>query len=108
MQQFYAKLKQVAAEIDNTLSEHVSNLHKKAEKTLWALEKKMINAEIKKLEAEKRKLVKIKSKFFPNNSLQERIENFAPYYAKYGEEWINQIYEASLSIEPQFGILELK
>ena len=32
---------------------------------------------------------KLKQQLFPNNSLQERIENFMPFYAKWGAAFID-------------------
>ena len=34
---------------------------------------------------------KIKTQLFPNNSLQERVENFATYYSKYGKLFISDL-----------------
>jgi len=35
---------------------------------------------------------KSKQKLFPgNNSLQERYDNFIPFYLKYGQDWIDKI-----------------
>ena len=47
-------------------------------------------------------------KLFPENSLQERVENFMPYYAKNGDEFLQSIFNASGVFEQQFCILREK
>ena len=42
---------------------------------------------------------------FPNNNLQERVENLMPYYAIWGKDFIRMIYEHSNGLEQEFGIL---
>ena len=45
-----------------------------------------------KKETELNRIAKIKQKLFPNNdSLQERYDNFIPYYLKYGPDWIDTL-----------------
>ncbi|MFZ1453760.1 MAG: bacillithiol biosynthesis BshC, partial [Ferruginibacter sp.] len=70
------------------------------------LEKKMLRAEKKKFEAQQRQLHKLRSQLFPHNNLQERIENFMPFYAKWGKDFIKIIYDNSLALEQEFVILE--
>ena len=50
----------------------------------FALEEKIMRAQKKKHEAAVQQIQKIKEKLFPNGELQERVENFIPYYLKYG------------------------
>ena len=102
---YYAELKIVAAAVDTTLAGHVENLCVKALKKINALEKKMLRSEKIKFEAEQRQLHKIKKLLFPGNSLQERIENFIPYYAKWNKGFIKILYENSLGLEQQFTII---
>jgi len=40
--------------------------------------------------------------------LQERVENIASFYAKYGSVIFNEIYNHSLTIEQQFAILNIE
>ncbi|MEP6677287.1 MAG: bacillithiol biosynthesis cysteine-adding enzyme BshC [Ferruginibacter sp.] len=103
--QYYASLKTVAAAVDITLTAHAENLCSKALKKIEMLEKKMLRSEKLKFEAQKRQLHKIKSLLFPDNGLQERVENFIPYYAQWGHEFIEQVYKNSLALEQQFCIL---
>jgi bacillithiol biosynthesis cysteine-adding enzyme BshC len=101
----YNKVQAVAGAIDPTLSKHVLALHAGAKKKVEQLERKMMNAEKKKFEAQQRQVEKIKALLFPNNSLQERVDNVLPFYAVYGKEFINMLYQHSLGLQQEFCIL---
>ncbi len=103
----YQQLKNITANIDTTLAQHTEALQTKALKPLYALEKKMLRAEKRRFESEQRQIETLKSDLFPNNSLQERIENFSTYYAKYGKDWLQLIYNQSLTLEQQFTVVKL-
>ena len=102
---FYSELRKTAGAVDTTLQPHTEALEKQALKKVEALEKKMLRAEKKKFEAQQRQLHKLKSQLFPYDSLQERIENFMPFYAKWGKEFIGTLYNNSLTLEQDFVIL---
>ncbi|MBL0183315.1 MAG: bacillithiol biosynthesis cysteine-adding enzyme BshC [Chitinophagaceae bacterium] len=108
LEEFYTKLRTTAGAVDITLQRHTETLHKKALDKLEALEKKMLRAEKKKFEAQQRQLHKLKEQLFPHNSLQERIENFMPFYAKWGSGFIDAVYKNSLALEQEFVIIEEK
>ena len=65
----------------------------------------MLRAEKKKFEAQQHQLNKLKQQLFPQNNLQERVENFMLYYAKWGSGFLQIIYENSLSLEQEFVVL---
>ena len=102
----YEKLKVVSGAVDITLAKHTEALQVQALKKITALEKKMLRAEKKKFEAQQRQLHKLKTALFPNNNLQERIENVIPFYAKWGESFIKALYENSLALQQELVILE--
>ena len=104
---FYKQLQELTYNIDVTLGEHTKALEKNALTKVGALEKKMLRSEKRKFEAQHRQIKKLKQQLFPVDSLQERVDNFSPFYAKYGKEWLTKIYEASLTLEQQFAILKL-
>lgn len=101
----YDLLKHKAANIDKSLLQHVEALQARTIKPLQELEKKLLRAEKKKYEAEQRQIQSIRSALFPRNGLQERIDNFMPWYALWGKEFIHSVYEHSLTVEQQFTIL---
>ena len=104
--EFYVTLRNTAGAVDKTLQPHTEALEKLALHKLNALEKKMLRAEKKKFEAQQRQLHKLRSQLFPHNNLQERIENFIPFYAKWGKDFIKAIYNNSLGLEQWFTVLE--
>ena len=101
----YAQMKTIAGNVDITLKKHTETLQAKALKKIGGLEKKIFKAEKKKFEAQQRQLHKVKLRLFPNGSLQERVDNVLPYYAKWGNDFIKSIYACSLTLEQQFTIL---
>ncbi len=104
---YYEKLKKLTGPIDATLKQHVDALEAKAIKRLKELEKKMLRAEKIKFEAQQKQIAKLKQDLFPSNSLQERIENFATWYAAYGSGWLQMIYDASAGLQQEFTIVTL-
>jgi bacillithiol synthase len=106
IQAFYTNLRNTAGAVDTTLQPHTEALEKLALRKIEALEKKMLRAEKKKFEAQQRQLHKLRSQLFPHDNLQERIENFMPFYAKWGSAFIKALYENSLGLEQEFVVLE--
>lgn len=105
VQQLYDSITELAVQTDQTLKEHVAALKTKAIRRLEELEKKMLRAEKRKFEAEQRQIQKTRSILFPNNNLQERVENITPFYAKYGRQLIDTLYNNSLGLEQEFVLL---
>ena len=105
LNELYNQLKNISGKIDTTLQRHAEALQAKALQKLDELEKKMLRAEKKKFEAQQHQLNKLKQQLFPQNNLQERVENFMLYYAKWGSGFLQIIYENSLSLEQEFVVL---
>jgi bacillithiol synthase len=105
VEQLYESFKKQAGAVDTTLLRHVDALKIKAVHHLQELEKKMLRAEKRKFTDQQRQIYTIQSKLFPGNGLQERYDNVLYYYAKWGKEFIAQLYQHSLSLEQEFVIL---
>ena len=103
--EYYGHLKSIAGNIDETLVTHVSALQTRALKSLLDLEKKLLRAEKKKFDDQNRQIINIKSALFPQNNLQERIDNFMPYYSKWGRTFLYKLLENSPTLEQEFVIL---
>ena len=101
----YEQIKKVAEKVDHSLDQHVAALQTKAIKQLETLEKKMLRAEKNKYESQLKQLASLRAKLFPNGNLQERVDNFLPYYAKYGKQFIDMLYKHSPDINKAFIIL---
>ncbi len=73
-------IKQYAEEIDISLAEMTSAETQKIRNSVDKIEKKMLSAEKKRLSDKMRQIDEIKDSLFPGNGLQERKENFLPFY----------------------------
>jgi uncharacterized protein YllA (UPF0747 family) len=96
-----------AAAVDHTLVQHIDALHTRLQKQITEAGKKLLRAEKRKFEVQRHQLLKLKSQLFPNGSLQERVDNFMPYYAEYGKSFIDSVYEHSPALEQEFIILTI-
>ncbi|HLY69663.1 MAG TPA: bacillithiol biosynthesis cysteine-adding enzyme BshC [Puia sp.] len=105
---FYGNLKSIGEHVDATLVQHVEALQAKALKEIKEFEKKLLRNEKRKFEDVRRQIHEIKSVLFPLNNLQERIENFIPYYARWGKAFIDLLYKNSLALQQEFVVLEEK
>ena len=103
--QLFAQIRQQAMLVDKSLSNHAEAIQTRSLKALQGLEKKMLRAEKRKYADLQRQLQKLKSALFPNNGLQERVENFSLFYAKWGQIFIEELCEHSLTLEQQFTVL---
>lgn len=101
----YEKLRMLAIESDPTLEKHVLALKEQTLFRLDALQKKIIRAEKRKHETFATQFRTFKKALFPNNGLQERVDNILPYYAEYGPQFLDMIYKNSPSMEQKFVVL---
>jgi uncharacterized protein YllA (UPF0747 family) len=96
-----------AAAVDHTLVQHIDALHTRLQKQIAEAGKKMLRAEKKKFDIQRNQLLKLKSQLFPGGSLQERVDNFMPYYAEYGKSFIDRVYKHSPALEQEFIIMTI-
>ncbi len=104
-EQLYEVLKQQAAAIDTTLSQHVEALKTKTLYSLKELEKKLLRAEKRKFSEQQYQIQQIKQSLFPGDGLQERNESILGFYAKWGKEFIDALYQHSRSLEQEFVVV---
>lgn len=102
----YERIQKQATKVDMTLSQHVAAIQARSLKALQELEKKMLRAEKRKHADLQNQVEKIKTALFPNDGLQERVENFSLFYAKWGRSFIEELYKHSLTLEQVFTVLE--
>jgi len=105
---FYQHIKHITGAIDTTLQPHTEALQTRAIKLLVELEKKMLRAEKRKFRDQHHQLQKLRNELFPNNSLQERTDNFSLMFAIYGKHWLQAIYKASHGLRQEVGIVVVK
>ncbi len=105
LEQLYESFKKQAKTVDVTLEKHVDALKLQTVHRLQELEKKMLRAEKRKFTDQQRQIHAIKEHLFPGDGLQERRENLSYYYAKWGKEFIQKLYEHSLGLEQEFVVI---
>lgn len=103
----YDQIRVQAEIIDQTLSKHVAAIKARSLKELQELEKKMLRAEKRKFADQQRQISALKDVLFPRNGLQERVENFSGFYAKWGKDFLAELLQHSLALEQQFTILTI-
>ncbi|HSC52481.1 MAG TPA: bacillithiol biosynthesis cysteine-adding enzyme BshC [Phnomibacter sp.] len=104
----YERLQLAADKIDITLKAYLAALHAQALKGLHSFEKKLQRSARKKLGDSGRQLTTLHEQVFPAGNLQERIENFLPFYALFGPALIQEIYEHSPALQTDaFTIVQL-
>ncbi len=100
--------KKVSA-VDQTLLKAVKAEESKFQKVLDNLQNKLVKAEKRKNEVDINRIIKLKSQLFPNNdSLQERYENFIPYYLQYGNEFITEFIKSLNPLNKEFKIIQIE
>ena len=108
VEKLYEALKKQASAVDGTLGKHVDALRSKTVQRLRELEKKMLRMEKRKFADRQRQIHAIKEHLFPGNGLQERKDNLSYYYAKWGKDFIQQVYSHSPGLEQEFILLSEK
>lgn len=103
----YKAIQQDVIKIDSSLGDHALNLSAQAQKKLALLEKKMIRAEKRKQQTSLARIHSIKSELFPDNNLQERVENFSKWVGAYGWSWVEAILNSSNSVDASFTIIHI-
>ena len=89
LESLFSEISSLATAVDATLKAAVEAEFQKASNAIKNIESKIMRSEKQKQEIGINQIKKIKEKFFPQDVLQERYDNFIPYYLKYGDEWIS-------------------
>jgi len=100
------RIKQKATVLDPTLKASAEAATAKIQHRLQVMEKKMLRAEKQHMQVHLLKIGKLKGNLFPNNSLQERVENFCSYYLQYGPAYLDILKEHMRPLEPAFMVIE--
>jgi len=103
----YAGISEKAALVDPTLKGTVEAELQKTLNGIKNIESRLLRSEKQKQETSISQLRKLKEKFFPEGSLQERYDNFIPYYLKYGKEMIPALKAAFKPFEYEMLIIEM-
>ncbi len=103
----YAEISAKAIAVDITLKASVEAELQKAINALKNIESKLVRAEKQKQETGINQIKKIKDKFFPEGTLQERYDNISPYYLNSGKKLIVDLKEQLNPLEFEMLILEI-
>ena len=105
IKRLYQHIQHLSSLVDETLKQHAQALETTAVHKLTQLEKKIRRAEKRKFTEVQTQITKIKGELFPQNNLQERVENFSLYYAREGKDWLQEIYDCSNGMDQNFTII---
>ena len=103
----YTVIKNEVVKVDPTLGAHAENLAHQAKAKIAELEKKMVRAERRKQVVAIQRIHRIKKELFPQDNLQERVENFSKWVGQYDQSWIETIMEHSTGLESKFRIITM-
>jgi len=106
IESIFQKLKLKATSVDLTLTAAAEAALVKMKRQLVELEKKMMRSEKRKMQVQMDRINRLKTTLFPNNSLQERVENFMEYYLEYGPSFFDILKEGMQTLTPQFLVVE--
>jgi bacillithiol synthase len=93
IEQVFSKILAKSIAIDPTLEKVVLAEKTKALQSIEIIEAKLMKAGKQKNETAINQIRNLTQKFFPNGGLQERFDNFLPYYLKYGEVFFDVLNE---------------
>ncbi len=106
IQSVFETIRDLADKVDPTLSKTVLSEAAKADKSISYLENKLLKAEKNKNEVAINKLKNLKSRYFPgNDGLQERHDNFIPYFLKHGPSWFDELLKHLDPLNRNFKVL---
>tara|TARA_R110002051_G_scaffold5108_4_gene27387 strand:- start:9007 stop:10611 length:1605 start_codon:yes stop_codon:yes gene_type:complete len=80
----------------------------KQKKGLDSLEKRLLQAQKRKLKDHVVRMTELQNEIFPNQSLQERQSNFSEFYLAYGEGLVPMLFEALNPLDLSFTVITQK
>jgi bacillithiol biosynthesis cysteine-adding enzyme BshC len=108
IEQILNELKRKATSLDPTLRASAEAALAKIKYQLQVLEKKMLRSEKKKMQEQLLKITRLKNALFPNNSLQERVENFSEYFIQYGQRYLDILHDSMEPLRSEFLIINCR
>lgn len=105
VEELFQSLANKANSLDSSLVKTVYAEQAKVLNSLSALEAKLIRAGKQKHETEVNQIRSIKEKLFPKNGLQERYDNFMPFYLKYQQSFFEVLHDHLHPLEKKFVVI---
>lgn len=104
----FAQLNTIAAKTDASFSGAVKAQEAKQLKGLEHLEKRLLKAEKKIHQSQMQRITQLQNELFPNESLQERKNNFSEFYLTEGEALTTKIINSLNPLSSVFSIIYLQ
>lgn len=101
----FGKINLRAHKIDHSLGPSTDAVKARLKKAINSLERKLMKAEKRNHQEGLIQIERIKDKFFPGGGLQERSENFALFYVKYGDGFVKELVQYFHPLDFKFTIL---
>jgi len=105
LQKQFEDLFKLAEQTDKSFIGAVKAQEQKQLKGLEKLEKRLLQAQKKKLSDEVSRMTDIQNELFPNGNLQERTTNFSEFYLEYGDSLIQNLVEHLKPLHQEFSIV---
>ncbi|MBT8236310.1 MAG: bacillithiol biosynthesis cysteine-adding enzyme BshC [Bacteroidia bacterium] len=105
LQEQFKNLHELAAQTDASFLGAVKAQERKQVKGLEHLEKRLVQAQKRKLKDQVGRMTEIQQDLFPNGSLQERQVNFSQFYLELGEELIQGLQKNLDPLDLRFTVL---
>jgi bacillithiol biosynthesis cysteine-adding enzyme BshC len=105
LEQVFEKIKLRAHKIDSTLEPSAAAVQARLRHAIDNLQKKMVKAEKRNYNTRLEQIDHIKTDLFPNDSLQERSENFGLSYVKWGQLFIDELIRNFEPLDFRFTLL---
>ncbi len=97
----------LAEQTDQSFVGAVKAQERKQIKGLEHLEKRLLQAQKRKLSDQVSRMTDLQNQLFPNQSLQERATNFSELYLEFGDQLIPQLVLNLQPLKQEFLILNL-
>ena len=107
LKQQFASLHQIALQTDSSFGKAVKAQEVKQLKGLDNLEKRLLKAEKRQHADALERIIQLQNELFPNQSLQERRNNFSEFYLEFGHEFIDKLHDNLKPLASNFTILVL-
>src|SRR5690606_15924081 len=107
LQKQFTDLYKIAEQTDKSFLGAVKAQEKKQLNGLDKLERRLLKAQKRKFLDEIERVIQIQEELFPNQSLQERMDNFSEYYLEYGHDFLERLKDKLNPLEMNFKIFFL-
>ena len=103
----FEQLHQLAEQTDKSFLGAVKAQETKQINGLKALEKRLLQAQKRKLADQISRCTELQEQLFPGQSLQERNTNFTELYLEYGDDLIPKLMTSLESLKGEFSIISM-